>query len=244
MQVIIVVWQFMMYGGWSMVYFLARSSSEGAARKQKLKEGEAKRQEAELEMLRSQINPHFLFNAMNTIASESDGNPRIGKIVDGLSDFLRYSLSSRGKSLVPFGDELHATCQYLEVEKARYGESLKVNLDIEPSTSKVLLPGVLLQPLVENAIKHGRESSEDQLIIDLVATYDGEDFEIVVSNTGIWNPEILEHRELHTGVGLPNIQQRLELSYQGRSSFQIGPIANRVVATIRINHPETSLPDG
>lgn len=233
---IIFVWFFVMYAGWSTIYLLTRSSAESAAQKDKLREEQIRRHAAELGMLRSQVNPHFLFNAMNTIASESDGNRQIDRVVSGLSDYFRYSLASANRVLVPFEEELHATLQYLQVERARFGDALAISVDVDDASRQLNLPGIILQPLVENAVKHGRETSPLPLKIDIAARCVKDLLEIRVRNSGLWR-ERRSSPEVPSGFGLANLRERLVLLYGTGTEVVIEAGESDVTVVVRINEP-------
>jgi two-component system, LytTR family, sensor kinase len=236
LRFIVTLWMFLLYAGWSAIFLLARSAVMAAKNRERLREEEIRRQTAELGLLRTQMNPHFLFNAMNTISSEADGNVKIDRLVGGLSDYLRYSLASAGRSLVTLAEELHATRQYLEVEKARFGTSLEVTIDTDPAADALMVPGILLQPLVENAIKHGRETSLCPLRIRIHTAYHLNELVLTVANTGRW-AAAERPTDAPSGLGLTNIQQRLAILYPGRSSFTVDTSDDEVLVTIRITDP-------
>ena len=150
-----------------LTYWLFISASrlaEKAASQSKL---ESLVREAELKMLRSQINPHFLFNSLNSISSLTLTNPPGAReMIVKLSDFMRYSLSSRNDQPVSLNNEMESLRLYLEIEKVRFRERLVIVENIETECLTALLPGLLLQPLYENAVKHGVYESTGTVVIN------------------------------------------------------------------------------
>lgn len=191
--------------------------------------------QSELEALQSQINPHFLFNTLNSIKAISDTgkNQNASQMVQSLSDLLRYTLS-QGKFLVAFSEELNTVQKYLYLQSYRFGNRFSVSFDIEEEVFSLEVPRLLLQPLVENAIKHGLEplSTHGELII--TAKILQEKLFIYISNTGVPIPvEKLEtlNRKLRDvsissdfsseKVGLLNVWYRLKLHYNEHCSMTI-----------------------
>ncbi len=199
---------------WSLLYF---GIKEANAHRQK---AEAVR-EAELRMLRSQINPHFFFNALNAIQAGIGKDPQaLSALVQSLSDYLRYTLKHRDSLLVPLKEEYDAVVDYLAVEKARFRDGVEITTFLAPEASGQQVPGIILQPLLENAVKHGRATSPFPLRVDLRITLEADGRIVIrVANTGIWR----EGPPLHPagGVGLTNLRERLRLTYPGVETLQI-----------------------
>jgi sensor histidine kinase YesM len=230
--------RFWFFCTWSLLYFLLRAFQDARRADASLKVAENRRREAELLMLRSQINPHFLFNALNTVLSESNGNERLTLVVRGLSDYMRYALANRSNLFVSLGQEAEALARYADVEQARFEGGLSIKVDIAPSTLELPVPGVFMQPLVENAIKYGRESCEDVLQILVQTQLEKRTLHIKVSNSGAWfDSSNLLYSDRPSGAGLAILKRQLELLYPGRSQFHIGPQNGHVVAEILIDDP-------
>jgi two-component system, LytTR family, sensor kinase len=206
---------------WSLLYFGIRLMRAARDRELRLARAEAERREAQLQMLRAQVNPHFLFNALNTIRAGAEGlGQELREIVHSLADYFRYSLEYRDRDLVPLGKEFEAIMNYIKVEKARFREALEVDCQIEDAARGVAVPGIILQPLVENAIKHGRETSSIPLKVRVhVFCADNERIHIEVSNTGSWIGS--EHAEKPGGIGLENLRRRLDLLHPSEHSLEI-----------------------
>jgi Histidine kinase len=230
--------RFWFFSTWSFLYFLIRAFQDARRADASLRAAENRRREAELLMLRSQINPHFLFNALNTVLSESEGNQRLALVVRGLSDYMRYTLANRRNLFVPLGQEAEALARYADVEQARFDGGLSIKIDIDEKTRELPVPGVFMQPLVENAIKYGRESCESALQVLVQTELDRRTLHIKVSNSGSWiGPSTTSASDRPSGAGLAILKRQLELLYPRRSQFRIGPQNGHVVAEILIEDP-------
>jgi two-component sensor histidine kinase len=205
------------YGLLILAYYLFMSLfnlSEKKARESKL---ESLVKETELKMLRSQINPHFLFNSLNSVSSLTITNPEKARdMVIKLSEFMRYALSKKDEQPVSLKSELENLRLYLEIEEVRFGDRLSTEEFIEEKCLEIKMPVMLLQPLYENAIKHGvYESTERVKIITSVKCVNGI-LEIVISN----NYELTPSPVKGTGTGLQNVSRRLDLFYGKRASIR------------------------
>jgi two-component system LytT family sensor kinase len=198
---------------WSLLYFGIKFMQDSMAREVELARNETERQRLEIQMLRAQINPHFLFNALNTIIA-AIGKPgqHAKELVQAFAEYLRYSLKHRDSTLVPLREELNAIESYIAVEKARYRDGLEIEGSVDPSTREILVPGVLIQPLIENAIKYGRKTSPPPLRIRFaVSRMSNEKLRMDVSNTGRWIDEAIPME--FGGIGMTNLRQRLSAIY-------------------------------
>lgn len=157
--------------------------------------------EARYETLRNQINPHFLFNSLNTLLMMVADNPEASRYVESISDLMRYMLNSRDKDVVLLKDELKIARDYSFIQKSRFGEKLLVSFKIDPSYYHYVIPPLTLQMLIENAIKHNVVSKENPLWINVSIT---ENQFITVEN----NIQPKLESEPSTGVGLENIRNR------------------------------------
>jgi two-component system LytT family sensor kinase len=179
--------------------------------------------ESELTLLRSQINPHFLFNSLNSISSLTVSKPtKAQEMVVKLSEFLRYALKHDQKTKTTLKEELYNIELYLDIEKIRFGEKLKFKKKIEKNCDKLFLPNLILQPLIENAIKHGVYPSAEQIIISLDCSVSKNFMEIVIQNN--FDPEYISKRI--NGLGLRNIKNRLILIYNREDLFLFGKKEN------------------
>jgi signal transduction histidine kinase len=192
--------------------------------------------EAELRALKSQVNPHFIFNSLNSLRALIDENPeRARRAVTQLANLLRYSLQSGQLETVPFEDELEVVNDYLALEQVRHEERLRLRLDIGPDALRLPIPPMLLQTLVENAVKYGISPRPEGGEIAIVARNEGGALRIQVSNPG----EIRAvEKETSTGVGLHNAAQRLRLIFGERATLRLhSDEASVVVAEAVIPFP-------
>jgi len=173
--------------------------------------------EAELNTLKSQINPHFLFNSLNSIGSLTITNPqKAHQMIIKLSGFLRYSLAHDPTKLIPLKQEIENMESYIAVEKERFGDKLVFNKEIEPGCENINVPFLIIQPLIENSIKHGVYESTGPIEVKLSCEYIGEEsVKITVANG--FDPDAI-HRK-GTGTGLKNIQERMKIIYQLNDLF-------------------------
>jgi two-component system, LytTR family, sensor histidine kinase AlgZ len=175
--------------------------------------------EAELQSLKFQLNPHFLFNSLHSISALAtlDG-PRARDMCIRLADFLRSSLGLGDRETIPIGEELALARRYLEVEQVRFGERLRVAADIDPNCESCGIPALLLQPLVENAVKHGVAGLLEGGAIGLTARRDEAIVTITVENA--FDPENPPRHDL--GFGLSNVRRRLQVRYGPEATFEAG----------------------
>ncbi|QMW22649.1 sensor histidine kinase [Sandaracinobacteroides saxicola] len=181
---------------------------------------------AQLEMLRYQINPHFLFNTLNSISTLVllQQTERANTMLSRLSSFLRYSLVGEQAGMATLEQEVAALKLYLEIERTRFEDRLRATFDIEPRALEGRLPSLLLQPLVENAVKYAVTPQEEGADIDVSARIVGERLQISVADTG---PGLIEGKvgptSEGTGVGLGNIRERLLQAFGPDHRFELVP---------------------
>jgi two-component system, LytTR family, sensor kinase len=220
--------------GWSALYFGLKYWQEWQAERERTLQANALAQQAQLEMLRYQLNPHFLFNALNSIrASVDEDSQRAKRMITEFSEFLRYSLLNGNAAEIPLREELAAIRNYLAIEQIRFEDKLQVSFEVEPAAEEYRLPGFLIHPLVENAIKHGMNQTMP-LKLHLTARLRAEGLYIEVANSGHWHSANGSGVN-GLGIGLRNIQQRLAQLFPGRSRFEIGAADGWVRAVIEIN---------
>jgi sensor histidine kinase YesM len=205
------------YGLIILTYYLFVSLSNLSEKNAKEAKLESLVKETELKMLRSQINPHFLFNSLNSISSLTITDPEKARdMVVKLSEFMRYALSRKDEQPVTLQNELENLRLYLDIEKVRFGDKLTTEEIIEPGCLDLKIPVMLLQPLFENAVKHGvYECTESVRIITQAKIIDGY-FEINISNNYDPAPSL----KRGTGTGLLNVTRRLELFYGKKASIK------------------------
>jgi LytS/YehU family sensor histidine kinase len=174
--------------------------------------------DAELKALKAQINPHFLFNSLNSISAlTSIDSSRARDMCVLLGDFLRMTLGLGEKTLVRFSEELELLQKYLAIEKVRFGDRLKMHENIQEESKACFLPPLLLQPLVENAVKHGIAGLPEGGDLRLSAKGQNGRLLILVENS--WDPDAPPRRS--GGLGLKNVQQRLEARYGKEASVRV-----------------------
>lgn len=187
--------------------------------------------QAQLDNLYLHLNPHFLFNSLNTIKSLIPNSPKsAGRGIDLLSELLRAGLYQGNAMLIPLEEELSLVKDYLELEKLRIGERLTFKIEEERSLSKVLVPRMSIQGLVENAVKHGVAMQKEGGFIQVLLRHTSEDLCVEVSNPGR-----LSRNNDKTGIGLKNLEERLKITYAGKASFELYEKEEGcVVATLKI----------
>ena len=165
---------------------------------------------AQLNALKSQINPHFLFNSLNSIASLTITNPeKAHRMIIALSDFMRYSLQNNVDEMVTLETELQNISLYLQIEKIRFGDKLAYGFDVNESCKHNRIPNLILQPIFENAIKYGVYETSDSVEINLTATKSENGLNLLIVND--FDPAAVTSRG--NGVGLKNIRERLRIIY-------------------------------
>jgi signal transduction histidine kinase len=202
---------------------------------------EARLAESQLEALRMQLRPHFLFNTLNSISALIDEDPRAAsRMVARVGEFLRLTLETSGAQLATFEDELRFLRTYLEIEAIRFEDRLAVRYDVDPETLAARVPSMLMQPVVENAIKHGISKRDDDGRIEIRARTDAGRLRIDVRDNG---PGLEEtDRSADRGLGLANTRARLGNLYESGYSFELAndPDGGTVV---RIDLPFTTSAD-
>jgi hypothetical protein len=211
---------------------LGRAAAEIAAKVESLRQQEMHRlvSQAELRALQSQINPHFLFNALNTLyGSIPRDAPAARRMVINLAEIFRYFLQS-DKTFVPLAEEMQIVRAYLEVEQIRLGSRLELEILIDPEIEQVPIPVLSIQPLVENAIKHGIAARTEPGRLRITAGRHGEELRISVENSGSGKPG----GSVGTGVGLQNVKRRLEICYGPASHLELSLAAEAATVELRI----------
>lgn len=202
---------------------------------------------AEVKALQAQINPHFLFNTLNTIAAFTRTDPTKARdLLREFSAFYRRTLES-SQSLIPLSEELEQTRRYLKIEKARFGEDRILESEsVEPGCEKVMVPGFIVQPIVENSVRHAMRD-EGPLSIDIQVVTDGDDVLIAVADDGLGMTEDVADRLLErssqesskgakgAGIALRNVAERLHRFYGGNSNLEImSKVGEGTVVTLRL----------
>lgn len=174
--------------------------------------------QAEFDMLKSQINPHFLFNSLNSISALTLSNPeKAQEMIIKLSDYLRYTIAQNTQTIIPITKEIQNIKYYLDIESIRFGKKLNYFINISPAAEKTHVPYMILQPLYENAIKHGVYISTIPIEIITNITYEQELLKIQITNN-------IEHdapKSKGNGIGLKNIRDRLKILYHSEELINI-----------------------
>jgi signal transduction histidine kinase len=217
-NILIYVW---IYGLYATVIGLVITALAMREQERRLAAANAAAQEAQLAALRFQINPHFLFNALNAVTAliGAGRNVEAETVVIRLSEFFRASLTAAPSQLVPLEEELDLVGSYLDIEAARFGDRMIVDIDLPDAVRGALVPHLLLQPLAENAVKHGVARAKHPVTISLRAARRGEDLHISVVDDGGGgiSPDLAANG---TGIGLANVSGRLQALFGEAASMR------------------------
>ncbi len=234
---------------WSGLYFGIKYYQQLQDQTERTLNATAAAHQAQLKMLRYQLNPHFLFNTLNAISTLIlDGaNETANLTVSRLSDFLRYTLDNDPTNRVTLGSELRALDLYLEIEKVRFGERLIIRKEVEFRAREALVPSLILQPLIENAIKYAVTPIEDGGTLTISAKVHDKMLILQLSDNGPGLKNGQKSKKGPGGVGLKNTRQRLQQFYGDRQAFTLAPNdPSGLVVTINIpfeTDEDTSNPD-
>ena len=212
----------LLIGAWSALYYAINYFVRAEEQADQMMRLEAQATSAQLTMLRYQLNPHFLFNTLNSISTlvllkQTD---QANAMLSRLSSFLRFTLINEAAAKVPLTQEIETLKLYLDIEKMRFEERLRTFFTIEPAVLDALVPSLLLQPLVENAIKYAVTPKEEGADISVVAQLVGQRVRITVSDTGPGLQPGQQDYSLSTGVGMANTRERLLQAYGDDQRFE------------------------
>jgi hypothetical protein len=209
---------------WILLYFTIKQGQRSAALHQT-------NREAEMMRLRSQVEPHFLFNALNSILAEAGDPEKVRLLTHSLAEHLRFSLKQQDL-LYELGEELEALDHYLRVQKVRFEEKLDYVFEIAPGTAEALVPPALVQPLLENALKFGQLTSPDRLHVRIAARVEAPARLLLeVENSGSW---VEPDPSVSPSTGIQNLRRRLHLIYGEAARFSLSRSESGVVARISI----------
>ena len=228
---------FILFFIWSLIYFMFHYVTK--SRKQQLDtlRLEALVKELELQTIKGHINPHFIFNSLNSIRALVDENPqRARAAVTELSNILRSSLLVEKVETVPLAKELDIVKDYLALENMRFEDRLKIEYDIDEDTLDQPVPPMMLQTLVENAIKHGISKQINGGIVKVISDFNGIYHELAVQNTGSLNG----YKNGGEGFGISSTHNRLSLLFGDKASFEIKQINGSMVEA-RVLLPVTTV---
>jgi signal transduction histidine kinase len=193
-------------------------------------EAEAALRTSELQRLEAQLQPHFLFNALTAVLACRHDPEAVANVTIGLSEHLRFCLSRQG-ALEPLSREIDALEHYLAVQRARFGRRLDCRLDCTEEARKVLVPPAIVEPLLDNALKHGAITSPDPLRVVVDCRREGSALVVTVDNSGTWIEPGADGRR---GTGLANLRKRLDLLDYPDAALESGPASEGVRASLRL----------
>ena len=193
---------------------------------------EAQLAQAQLDSLRMQLHPHFLFNTLNGIVGlvRDNKNQAAVSMLVGLSDLLRHTLEYSSKQEVELKEEINFIKLYLRIQEMRFSDRLQIELDIDPATTKAMVPNLILQPLAENAVKHGLGLSASSGLVGITSQVVGDHLRLVVYDNGVGLPDNWQLNG-SVGIGLANTAARLQQLYNDNHRFDI---RNRDVAGVEV----------
>jgi len=223
-----VVNHLLVLGSWLVLYFLIKQ-------KRLTRALERESREAALKLLRYQVNPHFLFNALNSIAAHAADPQKVTLGVEALADYLRFSLD-QNRSKHPLGEELDAMDNYLTVEKIRFEDKLDYTIEADEEARRQPAPPAIVQPLVENAMKYGSAAASGPLVIRIQATRSPRETCLAVENSGPWVSRVPGHS---LGTGLSNLRNRLKLVYGARAALTVERHEDHVRVAVNIPADDT-----
>ena len=204
---------------WSTLYFGVKYQRDLLDQQERTLRAETLAREAQLQMLRYQLNPHFLFNTLNTLLSLiGEDDRRAKQFVNELAEFLRYSLLDTEDRTVSLHEEIEVVRAFLAIEMLRFENDLQVAFDVDPATEMVQVPPFLVQSLVENAVKHGRSTGPSLLQVRLTTNWNADGLRVDIANTGQLRSEAPDRPR---GIGLKNVRERLQRLYPERHSFSL-----------------------
>jgi two-component system, LytTR family, sensor kinase len=209
------------------VYYFFERMRIAQAQQLAAAELQTKLAQAQLENLRLQLQPHFLFNTLNTISAVMYEDIRVADaMLTQLSDLLRLTLHASRSHEIPLAEELEITRLYLDIMQRRFEDKLKVSFSIDPSLERSLVPQLILQPLLENSLRHGMKSGGEPMEISVAAHRENGSLILKVADTGSGIEELDPSRVFGRGLGLSNIRDRLAQLYGDAQQFSIANRAN------------------
>lgn len=223
------------FTGWTLAYFWLMADHAARAAQLQRSEAESMAARAELQQLRIQLDPHFLFNALNTVTVEIPDRPEIAiEMTRRICDYMRYCLDHQARSVCPLRDEIDAVRAYLRIQELRYDGRLVCAVRLQPEAGDIPVPHLILQGLVENAVKHSLGPDTHQpLPITVEARLEEGRLSIIVTNPGTYAPA----PERRTGLGLANIRRRLELHYPQGHQIRLAQEQDKVVVRMTLMGP-------
>jgi sensor histidine kinase YesM len=219
-------------------YFLTHLVLQSARQRETAYKAETLAKDVQLKMLRYQINPHFLFNVLNSIYTLIDENTEKAKrLVIDMSEYYRYTLNKQ-QLTVSIEKEVESILKYLEIQKIRFEEEFEYEISVDETLKVVLIPSFIIHLLIENAVKYGTKTMKQKLIIFLSVILENNILIIRVSNTGklVYETPSSENSNNGTSNGIENLKSRLGLYYNDNYSFSLKEKDGWVIASIEINN--------
>lgn len=236
---------FLIFALWTTLYYSIRAYSAVAAEQERAMNEKFRRitaeslsRDSQLQMLRYQINPHFIFNTMNSINAlvATDRSKEAREMINQFSSFLRITLEGDKNLFVQLDEEIDAIEGYLSVEKMRFHERLQMKIDIPPHLSDIMVPSLILQPIVENAVRHGVEGQRKSCLIRVTAQSEDDRLILRVSNNGppLKMADAIDkpNGRKEGGVGLQNVRSRLDTVYDGDYIFTLEQSDEKTVTAL------------
>ncbi len=210
---------------WNLIYFIYHYVERVRNQQIEALRYETLIRDLQLQTIKSHINPHFIFNSLNSIRALVDENPvRARKAITELSNILRSSMQTEKAETVPFENELSIVKDYLALEQMRFEERLKVKFEIDEDTLAQPVPPMMLQTLVENAIKHGIGKNVKGGEVKVISRFSGDHHELIVQNTGHLNGSYN-----HDGFGISSTRDRLKILFGDSATFQLANVTPELV---------------
>ncbi len=206
---------------WCSLYFSIKMWQQSTRERESLLRADAEARDARLSALRYQLNPHFLFNSLNAVSTlVLEDNPRAAtRMLAQMGEFLRTILDSKAGPETALSDEIIFSEQYLAIEKTRLGSRLRVDMSISPETLDALVPSMLLQPLIENAVRHGVAAAVEGGTIRIESRLAGARLQVRVENSGPGGTRPGLPNESAQGIGISNTAERLKTLYGAEHTF-------------------------
>ncbi|GHF77968.1 sensor histidine kinase [Thalassotalea marina] len=237
-------WNMLEFGGWLLfslstmlvwtaIFFIMLYNTRLQKEHEMLLRAQTAAKDAQLQMLRYQLNPHFMFNTMNAISTliYKKDNDKAGEMLDKLCAFFRFTLDENTSKVTTLAQEINLLELYLSIEKVRFGERLQVKTDIDNSLLQMKVPSLLLQPIVENAIKYGVEMSKERGLIVISAKQKDGYCQIAVTNEGAV-PQ--QNQRTGFGIGLNNTKERIDTMYSGNAIITVTPSSTSTTVTLKL----------
>jgi two-component system, LytTR family, sensor kinase len=232
---------------WCSLYFSIKLWQQSMREKERLLRAQAETRDARLSALRYQLNPHFLLNSLNAVSTlVLEGNPPAAtRMLAQIGEFLRTILDNEAPIETPLSQEIVFAEQYLAIEQTRLGSRLRVEMSISPDTLDALVPSLLLQPLIENAVRHGVAPAVEGGTIRIESKLDAGQLRISVQNSGPPNARLAPRNDSAAGIGINNTAERLKTLYANGHKFELRwPETGGCEVTVELPLRESVPPQG